>query len=482
MINLGARVRRGALWVAVAQVLRQALNWGTLTILARLVPPSEFGLLGMALVFAGLTAVLRDFGVGAATVQAKEMSHEGLSTVYWGALAVGVVAAVAFFLSAPLIAGIYDEPRLVLIVRVLSVNFISACGMSVHFSVLDRQLKFGTAAALELAAATIGSGLAITLAAMGYGVWSLVVQLVGQGVASLTLAHVFVKWRPRRVFDRGEVSGVGRYSAYLTGFQSANYLARNADYFLIGYLFGPTSLGFYTIGYRVVFQLVQTVSSVAVRVLFPVLSRLQDDMDRLRSSYLRATALALAGVMPVMVTLGVFAEVAVRIVLGPQWESVVPLLQLFVPTALIQIVMTLVGTVYQASGRTDLLFYWGIGSSLVTVTGFVIGLEWGIEGVAAAYAITNLLLLPVGLWIPLRLIGLDLRDMVVRLSPIAAAGSAQLGCLLFLPEVSASEYGSAAISVTCGLAVYGLALSKLAPHVIADIGMISAFRRRVTRS
>ena len=424
MSPLRDKATRAIRWSGVSQVGRQLLQFAALAVLARFVRPSDFGLVGMATVFVGLVAVFRDLGTAAAVVQRKEVTRRFLSTIFWTNVGFGLLATLVLFLMAPLIGDFYHQPQVTAVLRALSVAFfISALGV-LQQSVMERQLQMRRLAALEVSSVAVGSAVAVIAAVLGWGVWSLVVQSLVTAASSTALLWFATDWFPGWQFSSSELRTTLRFSLSLTGFNVANYGVRNADNLLVGRYLGSQALGYYSLAYRIILFPVASISSVVSRVAFPVYSRIQDDLERFRRGYLlTARAIALVS-FPLMLGLVALREPFVLAVFGDRWRPMTLLLAILAPVGMIQSVETTVGSIFMATGRTDWQLGWGLFAGPVTVVGFIVGLRWGVYGVAGAYAIVSAVLLYPSFAIPFRLIHLRFRDLVSALRTITLASSA----------------------------------------------------------
>jgi PST family polysaccharide transporter len=414
-------------WVTVAHAARQFGQLLTAVVLARLLAPSDFGLMTMALVVTGFLMVIRDLGVGAAVVQQDELTDAFASTQFWVALGFGVAATVLLLATAPLVAAFYGEPRVTDVVRALSVTFVISASAVVHQARLERAMKFRSVAVAELTALVVGAAVAIVAAAAGGGVWSLVGQSVMGAAVSAGVLWVASGWLPSPVVNRGDAAQAWRFGTPLTGYNAFNYVARNADYALIGRVLGSASLGFYTLAYRLMLVPLQLIVGVVNRVMFPALSAVRDRPDEIRRLYLRSLAGAAFLALPIATGIGASADRLIPTVLGPGWEPAIDVIRVLSIVAVLQTVGATVGPIYMATGRTGLLFAWGIVSGVVVVGAFVLGLSGGIVGVAISYAVASVALTYPGLAIPLRLIGLPVADatkVVLRSAALAAASGA----------------------------------------------------------
>ena len=410
-MSLRHAIASGVKWSSVSQGGRQGLQLVTTAVLAHLLQPSDFGLVGMSMVVVGFVILLRDLGTSEAVIQRKEIPDEFLSSIFWLNAVLGLFAMIVLYLSSPLVGSLYRETRIEPLMKTLSFTF-AVSGFSVlQQAVLERALQFDKLAKIELAAALSGSLTGIFAALNGCGAMSLAYQTLAVTAVTTVLLWIACPWRPEIVFRLSEARSISRYSLNLTGYNVFNYLSRNADNFLIGRFLGAQNLGYYTLAYTIMYYPIQNISGVIGRVLFPAYSQMQEDNARFRHAYLKvASAISLIS-FPIMMGLMVVCKPLLLSVFGPQWSPAVILLLILSPVGLIQSVGTTVGAIYQAKGRTDWMLRWGVVTGILVVTAFLIGLGWGIVGVASAYAIVSLLIAYPNFAVPFHLINLRMRDL-----------------------------------------------------------------------
>ena len=417
------RTRTAVAWSSASQLGRQLIQFGTTVVLARLVLPADFGLMGIALVVVGFVTLFKDVGTSAAVIQKRDLTPGLLSTVFWSNVAIGSVAAAALAALAPAIAVVFNEPELVDVVRALSVSYAISSIAVVPQALMERELAFRLISRIEVVGALVGGILGISAALAGLGVWSLVVQAIATVVVTAGLYWTLGSFRPSRHWRRDELRSVAAFSAGIAGFNVFNFAARNADNLLIGRFLGAEALGYYALAYRVMLYPLQAVSSVVGRVMYPVYAGWQDDDRAIQDAYLRVVRTIAYITFPMVLGIGATADRLVVSLFGPIWATTAPVLTILVPVALVQTIATTVGPIYQAKGEAKALFLWGIGSGSITVAAFAIGLSGGIVGVAFAYLTVTLLLLVPTFAIPLGFIELPVSAVaraVVR--PLVAAG------------------------------------------------------------
>jgi PST family polysaccharide transporter len=445
---------------AASQVGRQIIQFATTAILARLVAPSEFGLIGMAVIAIAFVTLFRDLGTASALIRARHASPALTSTIFWLNVAIGCLLGASMWLVAPLVASAFGEPRVEPILRVMAITpVISNVGL-VHQVLLERALRFDLLLRVEVGSSLAGGIVGVGLALVGAGVWSLVAQAVTHVAVSAGGLWIASGFRPSRMFRASELRSVARFSLGVSGYSLVNYLNRNADYILIGRFLGAEQLGFYTLAYRLMLYPLQHISQVAGRVMYPVLSRVREDDAEFRRLYLRASGGIAMLTLPVVFGLMATTGPLVLTLLGPRWEPVIPVLTVLAPVALVQTVGAMTGVIYQATGRSDALLAWGVGSSVVIVGGFAVGLQWGIIGVAAAYLVVTLALAYPLFAIPFRFVGLAVRDLIATVARPFLISLAMFVLVFLLARLLPATLGASgvlAVLVAAGATFYALA-------------------------
>ena len=439
--GLRGRSVSGALVTLAAQWMRFLLHLGSLAILARLLSPGDFGLIGMVVAVTGLLLTLKDLGLAAATVQRHRLTQAQVSGLFWVNLALSLAAVLLAVALAPLLATFYGEPRLVGITLALSGALVLS-GLSVqHRAVLSRQMRFRALAGLELAAQAAGVLVAIVAAWRGAGYWALVLQALTLHAVGTAGSWILCGWRPGP-FRRGSgLRPLIRFGGYATGFGIANYVARNLDDVLVGRFFGDAALGLYSRAYGMLMLPLRQINEPISKIAIPVLSRLQDQPERYRRYYLQAVGWVGLATMPLTACLFVLSHEVVAIVLGPQWDRAAELFSILALVALVQPVLNTGGWVFVSLGQTDRWFRWGLISATVTGTAFVIGLAGGVRGVALAYAVAVYSLAVPQTWFTMRRSPMDLlsvarvvaRPLVLSLVMGGAAWGARLWALPAAP-------------------------------------------------
>lgn len=469
----------GATWTGVSSALTQAITLLGTLVLARLLTPQDYGLVGMARLAIGLIAIFRELGTGAAIIQRKELSPEFLSSIFWANLALAVVTSGLAIATSPLVALFFHQPMIAPIIRVLAAGFIISALSSVPSALLNREMAFRTLMLIEIGATAFTTCLAVGLALRGEGAWSLVISSLAATCVTTVLIWLSSPWRPRWRLSWKELRSIASYSLNLSGFNLVNYFNRNADNTIVGRYLGAYQLGFYQLAYNVMLYAVQNISQVMGRVLFPVFAKVQDDNPRFRQAYIKAVSTIAVITFPMMAGVMAVANPFVKAVLGEKWHPVASLLIILAPVGLIQSVVTTVGNIYYAKGRADWLFRWGLFATFISVGSFIVGLPWGIRGVAVGYLIANLLLVYPAFAVPFRLIDLKMRDFLRPLWPILAFSIVMLATVRILGSLLRFSKPATQLAtlVLVGVLVYCLLLFLLRPTAAKNLFAIMERQR-----
>lgn len=471
--GLRARVLRGLGWKVVSFVSLQLSRLIVVVVLARLLSPRDIGLAAMVLAFSSLILVFSDLALGAALIQRRELSERDRSTVFWTSVGAGTLFMLIGFAVAGPISAFYGEPEVRALFLGFSLSFLVTALGSTHSALLVREMNFRSLELRLIAGNLAGAGVGIGLAAAGFGAWAIIAQQLAVAGTSTLLLWVFSGWRPHFVYSRESLRILGRFGGNVFGTRLLFYLSRNADNLLIGRFLGPAALGAYSIAYNIMLVPFEKIAGPVQDVLFPAFSRMQDLPTEMGSVWLRAIRFVAALTLPAMLGLAVVADDFVHVVLGSRWEAAVPVIQILAGVGFLQSLVRLNSSILQARDRTGLLFRWSLLVTGANVVAFAVGVQWGIVGVAAAYALSNILLQPVNVYLTARTVGISLLEFTRNLSGVTQAGLAMAVCVLGVRTLLVHEGLPPAarllLSVLVGLAVYLPLVAWRAPEIVGEL-------------
>jgi O-antigen/teichoic acid export membrane protein len=399
MKDLKEKTIRGGLARLCAQGVNFFLRLGSLMILARLLGPKEFGLVGMVTAFTDVLTLFRDFGLSSAAIQLKTITNEQISTLFWINIFVGILLELLAVAGAPVIAAFYHEPRLFGIAAVLAFGFLfNAAGIQ-HSVLLQRQMRFTALAVINTAGLLAGTIVAVVGAKAGFGYWSLVAMTVTVPLVSTIGFWLTTGWVPGMPHRRVGIRSMMRFGGTLTLTGLIVYISSNLDKVLLGRFWGVDAVGLYGRAYQLINIPTSNLNSAAGEVAFSALSRLQDDPARRRNYFLKGFSLVLVLTMPITIACAFFANDMVFALLGAKWKDTAPIFRLLAPTILVFAIANPLSWLLIASGRVGRLMRMSLVIAPIMIFGYVIGLPYGPRGVAYAYSgVMVLWLVPLIAW------------------------------------------------------------------------------------
>lgn len=390
LLDIGTHAISGGFVTVGAQAAKFVLNLTAAAVLARLLTPREFGLVGMVLGITGLVGLFKELGLSTATVQRDTITQQQISNLFWINVFVSGFLTVITFGLAPLIARFYHDPRVTGIMMVLSLTFVLTGSTVQHLALLTRQMRFRAIAVIEVISMLVSFASACCLAKLGFGYWALVAQQVVDAATSFVLTWHTSGWRPGMPKRNSGVRPMLSFGAHLTIADFIGLLMINSDSILVGRVFGAEPLGFYTRAKVLLARPLQQVLIPINAVLTPVLSRLQSDSERYRRSFMHAyETLALITFSFAAMCLAL-ATPLVLVILGPKWKGVIPLFSAFAIVAISSPLADVALWLFQSQGRgREQLHNHALGGA-VNLASYGIGLHWGPLGVIVALAITSI--------------------------------------------------------------------------------------------
>ena len=421
-------------------------------VLARILTPEDYGLIGMVAVVTGFIAVFKDLGLSAATIQRSEVNNEQVSTLFWLNVVLSVGIMMVTLAVSPVVAWFYGEPKLTAITAAYAIGFLFG-GLAVqHEALLRRRMRFAVLAVSEIVSLVLSITVAIVLALNGARYWALVGSQLTLGLTYTIAIWFACRWRPRLPSRNSGVRSMIAFGGNLTGFGLVNYFARNLDNLLIGRFWGAEQLGLYARAYQLLLLPIEQINAPITAVAVPVLSRLKDNPERYRSAYLRLLEKVALLTMPGMAFMIASSDLLVLIVLGPKWIQVSRIFSLLGLVGLLQPVASTAGWLFVTQGRTNDMFKWGVIGSVLTISSILLGLKWGALGVAASYSLTYVIVItPLLSWYVSRTGPIKMADFYRTVAPIAAASIVSLVALLFVKRFLV--FNSKLISLAVSLAI-----------------------------
>ena len=424
--SLKSSAALSARWMSVATIVRVAAQLTQLFVLGRLLIPEDFGLMAMVMVVIVVGQAIGDAGISNAVIHYQNATRRELSSLFWLNVGAGVTVFVLAILSAPLVATIYSEPRLVELVRLASVVFLIMPLGQLSQVLHEKELLFPRLAVIEMVAAVAGLIVAVGYALRGAGVHSLVWGVIAQAATKAVLLALggWSRWRPSFFFAWSECRRFMRFGLFQMADRVFNQAGAQVDRLLMGVLLGARPLGFYNIAYNLALRPFVLVNPIVTRVGFPVLARVQASDEQLRRGFAQMIEMISAVMVPLYVALIVLAEPVIHVGPSAKYVAAIPMLQVL---GFVGIVLSLgnpMGSLILARGRPDISFAINVGRIVLDVAAVLLAAPRGAVAVAVAILIVRGgILFPFGFYVRWKLVGMRPGEYLAALAPFFGASA-----------------------------------------------------------
>lgn len=452
--SLRKKTLYGMSWSFAENLSQQGIQFVIGVLIARVLSPSDYGMVGMLAIFTAISQTLINSGFSTAIVRKTDRTQTDLSTAFWFNMAVGLALYLILFLSGPLIARFYNEPLLSDLIKVTALTLILNSLCIVQQALFTIKMDFKTQAKISVTASLVTGITGVAMAYNGFGVWSIVWPGVAGGAVRCVMLWVSSKWRPDKVFSKRSFRELFSFGSKLLVSGLIDTLYNNIYPIIIGKKFSATDLGYYSRadGYS---QLpATTITGVLQRVTFPMLCEIQDDMARLENVYRRLLRLSAFVVFPAMTGLAAIAEPLIRFMITDKWLMCVPYLQILCFSLMWYPIHAINLNLLQVKGRSDLFLKLEIIKKMIGVLTIIIAVPFGIIWMCIGRVITSILCLAVNTYYTGKLIHVGFIKQMGDLLPILLLslfnGAIVLGITYFIDNMALQVV----IGLVTGIVVY----------------------------
>ncbi len=480
--NLGHRVVGGAGFTMLGIVIRTLLTIGSMSILARLLTPADFGHVAMATVVMQLAGLFASFGFGSILIQRSRIGRIDLDTTFWASLGLGVLLSLAVFALSFFSGLFFAEPVSGDLLKVMCLAFLLEGVTVVPNSIMARMMMFREEFYVRLVTLLFSSGSAILFAWQGFGVWSLVLSALVGGVAQWLAFQWYVRYLPRLRFSLEFFRATWRINGSYFGNGLLFFLNMNADIALVGRMLGAVSLGYYQNARSLTDEIRARIAIPLQRVLFPAFSMLKEDPGRLQDAVMRSARLLALVVVPVGCGVAVVAEELVAVLYGDQWLPMIPILQVISIGSALRAATAISTSIFNSMNQVGLSFRLNLVATTMLLGALLIGSQWGLMGVAIGQLVAALFSVAL-LWMAFALIGLRMRHLLQVLGVPGLAAAVMYGIVyhvrLSLPAHDLSVFLQLPALVLTGAAAYALSVSLISRAHLRDLrDLLARFRKR----
>jgi O-antigen/teichoic acid export membrane protein len=486
MQELREKAIKSFFWLGSARFLGQVFAWVFTIVLVRILTPEDFGIMGIAMAYHTVVAILYDINLSAAIVQKKDLSKEEESTCFWFILMISALFYIVTWYFAPIVSHFFSNEQITKILRVLNIAILFDAFHLVPFWLLSKELDFEKRAKAEFFSNILQSITAVGLALLGFGVWSLVYSTVLKFFVRAILIYAQYSWRPQFTFRPSVLRQMLRFSIPLTGYQLLRHGALQGDTVIIGRILGERILGFYRVAMDLSKIVVDKLIVIVNHVSFPVYSQLQDETDMLKSYFLKVNQYIALIAFPVLIGIAIIAEEIIVLILSEKWLPVRIPLQILSIVSLFHIIGTHFPVILNARGKSNINLYFSILSIVTLLPALYFAADFGLIGISLMWLFVYPLL-------TLFIIFKTLKEIELRLSDyIRSIRHPVLGTITMSLAVMAEKififgnsitYISLFILIGTGFVAYVGYFYLFSPDTFSDVkNLISTLLNKKTKS
>lgn len=437
-LSLKSKATRGMVWSAFGTFSSQGISFTVGIILARILMPSDYGLIGMLAIFFAFSNMIIESGFANALIQKIDRTESDFSTIFFFNLLVSVIIYLILYLSAPLIASFYKTPELTLLTRILSLNLLIGSLSIVQQVRLKILFDFKSIALITLISVVISGIFGVVLALLNFGVWALVAQNLSAVFIKTLLLFYFNKWYPQLIFNLKSLKQLFGFSSKLLIAGLVSTIVNNLYSILIGKIFTPKEVGYYTRARQYPELLSDTITTILQGVTYPILTSLQNERERMVSVYGRLMRVTVFFVIPFLTLFAILAEPFVRLLLTEKWMPVVPLIQWLCFARMITPISALNMNILNAIGRSDLFLKVDLSKLPIFILTIAVTVPLGINIVVIGNFFTSLISFFINAYYPGKLFGFgayrQLKEMLSVLLSTIAMGIIVIAMIWFIPD------------------------------------------------
>ena len=462
--SLKSKTICGAAWTGFERVANQMVGFVVSIVLARLLVPSDYGVIGMLTVFLSISQLFIDAGFSSALIQKKDRTDADFSTVFWCNLAISTVCYITLFVAAPWIAEFYHMPVLKNLMRVLGLVLVINATYTIQVARLTTILDFKTQAKVSFANCILSGTVGITMASLGFGSWALVSQSIFSSTFSCIAYSCLTKWHPQFLFSKDSFKRLFAFGSRILAASCLHTLYTNISPIIIGRKYSAAALGVYSRADSLVALPGGIFQSTLGRVIYPVLSSIQDDEPRLKAAYNKYLRIITSVVSPLMLLLAAVSEPLILTLIGERWLSCAPFMMVLVIGWMLDPIIVVNLNMIYVKGRSDLVLKLEVVKKVIAIAIVVTAVQFGVFWLCVGRAVYGVIAVGLNLHVCGPFIGMSFWRQMQEVWRIYA--SAIFAALCAYGIVVASKimhpqngslwysFGTLAISGTVGLGMY----------------------------
>jgi PST family polysaccharide transporter len=455
--DFGRRSLRGGMVSIGARIINALVQVGSVVVLARLLTPADYGLVGMVSAIVGIAPLLIDLGTRDAVIQQRHITPQEISALFWITFFLGCVFTLLSAVSGPLIAHFYGEPRLTMVAVVSSFSIVLLSLCYQHQALLRRAMKYQDLAMIDIIASVVSTVIAIVMALKGFAYWALALRPVTVGLVTAIGVFWRCRWLPGKPAFTGGVKEMIQFGLHWVGFSGFDFIGKFGDRIAIGYAAGASGLGFYQKACLVYDNSLDLMTTPLQSVAMVGLSKLRNVPEQLWESWSKAISTMAFFAMPAFGILAVISRDIIVLALGEKWVGASVLLSVLALRGIPHVVQRTCGWLHMAAGRADRFMRWGVISSAAQLAALFAGLPFGTLGIAWSYVICTYVLFLPAITYSGRPLGIGIGKVIRVVGPQTIGSLTAVAICFALRETEFAQTQMVlrmALLVTCFTAIY----------------------------
>ena len=453
--SLRDKTIRGTIWSCLERFSVQAISFLVMIMMARVLTPEDYGVVGMVTIFIAISQALVDGGFSQALIRKQDRSETDNSTVFYFNIVIGFCLYLLLYFCAPLLADFYAEPSLIKITRIISLNILINSFLVVQRAILTVKIDFKTQAKASLIAAIISGIVGIWLAYANFGVWSIVCYQILFALLNCILLWGLSRWKPKLIFSMKSFKELFGFGSKLSISTIIDTIYRNMYLIVIGKFFKANDLGYYTRAQQFAEFPSQNLTAILQRVTYPVLCTIQDDKERLREAYRNFLKISAFVIFPLMLGLAAISKPLILLILKEQWLFTADILPIICLALMLYPIHAINLNLLQVEGRSDLLLKTEIIRKFIGVLILVLSIPYGIYGICIGLVLNSYISLIINTYYTGKLISVGLYMQIKDLAPIFLI-SLLMGIIVYgiIFYLRLNPFASIIIGITIGFVIY----------------------------
>jgi teichuronic acid exporter len=479
--NLRKKTISGMAWNTLEKFSVYGISLVFGIIFARILMPSDYGLIGMLSIFFAFSDLFVNSGFSSALIQKKDRTQVDYSTIFYFNVLVAIVFYITLYFSAPLISKFYKVPELSTLTRVLSLNIIINSLSLVQQTQLTINLKFKTQAIISLCSVIVSGSIGIFTGYHGFGVWALVVQSVTSAITKASLLFYFNRWKPLLIFSSASFKQLFGFSSKVLGAGIISTFFNNIYSLVIGKTFPTNDLGYYTRGKQYPELISTLITSVFQNVTFPVLASLQDNKEQMISTFRRLIRVVVFFVVPSMTLLAIISGPFIRFLLTEKWAPVIPLMQWMCFARVLYPISALNLTLLNSMGRSDLFFKMDSTKVPIALIILFITIPMGLKAIVIGHLITSVIGFFLNAYYPGKFFGFGVIRQFKEMWLVILATLIMSGVVVVIMVILPTDFLKLIICLPLGMIIYLVSSYLLKIEEINEVSKIinSIFSKKV---